>query len=198
MMWKFLFLLISCTSVYSQIIEKSDRQKTYRQPEDFSSVWNDSPQEQRVVSHGFGSVLLGQSLQEVKENLLSNIFFNYQGDPAVSFRPFNQQPVITIEANYFFREAQFQFSEDMLSVIVLSLNPKQVDYYTMFQLFVSKYGNATEVHPQFIAWEDQEVILRLERPLTVKYIAKEIFEISDDTELKTPSLDEKKNFFEQF
>jgi hypothetical protein len=43
-------------------------------------------------------------------------------------------------------------------------------------LFVDKYGNPCYLDPGISVWETEEVRISIERPLTVKYIDKVVFQ----------------------
>ena len=59
---------------------------------------------------------------------------------------------------------------------MLDLDPKRLDWYTMYTTLSARYGEADSVSPAGAVWSSGEVRLSLERPLTVKYIDRPVFE----------------------
>ena len=54
--------------------------------------------------------------------------------------------------------------------MTLNINTAKIDYYSMFTTLSKKYGNPNSLDPQKAVWEDKEVTIILEKPLSVKYI----------------------------
>ena len=46
----------------------------------------------------------------------------------------------------------------------------------MFTKLLEKYGTPAELTPEQAVWRNEEVILSLERPVSVKYIDRTVFE----------------------
>ena len=44
-----------------------------------------------------------------------------------------------------------------------------MDYYSIFSTLCKKYGNPIYLDPEKATWEDEDVILSLEKPLCLKY-----------------------------
>ena len=44
-----------------------------------------------------------------------------------------------------------------------------MDYYSIFNTLCKKYGNPKYLDPEKATWEDESVILSLEKPLCLKY-----------------------------
>jgi len=65
-----------------------------------------------------------------------------------------------------------------------SLNTDIMDHYSVFTQFVEKYGQPSYLDPKEAVWESGETRIAVERPLTVKYIDKAIFnDIVDESTL---------------
>lgn len=128
------------------------------------------------IQNGFASIRLGLEFGEVEERLAQSAAFRYRGEPDVSLVPLSDRRVIEAEGATFIERGFFQFSEDRLYIIILRLNRSELDHYTMYTQLSDKYGQPDSLSPQEIVWEDEAVRLSLERPLTVKYVAKAVFE----------------------
>lgn len=135
---------------------------------------------ENALPKGFSNVQLGMDLEETKNQLLKNSDFGYHGDRDVSFLPNQNQVLIETDSAYglglnFLTQCWFQFYNDSLYIITININPEKVDYYSMFTTLCQKYGNPTSLDPARATWENDEVIMSLEKPLAVKYILKSTF-----------------------
>ena len=129
---------------------------------------------------GFRGIELGMHIDVIKEILLKDPYFAYKGDPDVSFLPAAQQVLIECPGNSFVQRAYFQFYNETLFIIIIELNQSKLDYYTMFTTLSGKYNESTSLDPTETVWIFTDVRLSLEKPLTIKYIDRKVFE-----ELKT-------------
>ncbi len=127
------------------------------------------------LPRGFGEIEFGLPRGDVSTLLLRNPNFNFRGDPDVQFLPIRQQVVIDTAGFDFIRRGYFQFHEDQLYSIILSLNAQEIDYFTMFERLSELYGAPIDLDPRRVIWEDEETRLTLERPLEVKYLDLVIF-----------------------
>jgi len=118
---------------------------------------------------GFRGLDLGMGLEQVKERLAADALFGYRGDPDVSLLPTPQQTLIECSGSSWVRRAFFQFHEGRLFSIILVLDERRLDHYTLFQTLSAKYGPTTLLDPGQAVWEFPGVRLSLERPLSVKY-----------------------------
>lgn len=127
-----------------------------------------------ALPDGYGSLKLGMSVEQVKEELKKMPEFAYRGDRDVSLSPQTKQVLIETDssrfADSFFTRCWFQFADDKLFSITLNLNEKRLDHISVFNSLAKKYGNPASINPKRSAWEDDSVIMSLERPLTLKYI----------------------------
>ena len=129
---------------------------------------------------GYGGVELGMSLDATKSALKSNSDFGYNGDRDVSLLPGENRVLIETDARdtarwSFLEQCWFQFYDDKLYTIMLNLNKKKVDYYSVYSSLVKKYGEPVEFSQERAVWKNDSVQLSLERPLIVKYIDLETF-----------------------
>ncbi len=128
------------------------------------------------VPSGFADIRLGLDRELVQSRLQGSSYFLYRGDPDVSMLPSTNRSVIETEGRTFVDRAFFQFSDNALYIIILQLSRARMDHYTVYQTLSERYGEADFVGPREISWEWEDVRLSLERPLTVKYLDRPVFE----------------------
>jgi hypothetical protein len=141
----------------------------------------------QTLPDGYGGVKLGMSLDEAKKQLLKNSDFGYSGDRDVSLLPGAGRTLIETNAtggrgSDYLTQCYFQFYNEQLYIITININTKKADYYTMFTTLSNKYGNPVTLTPEMAVWDSETITVQLERPLSVKYIDKETFDM-----LKTAS-----------
>ena len=126
------------------------------------------------LPEGYGSIKLGMGVDEVKAELKKNADFMYRGDRDVSLSPQTKQVLIETDAtknsDSFFTRCWFQFADDRLFSITLNLNENRLSHVKVFETLSKKYGNPTTIDPKRSAWENDSVVMSLERPLTLKYM----------------------------
>jgi hypothetical protein len=124
----------------------------------------------------FRTVALGMTVDQVKEALRKDALYRYRGDPDVSFLPLSGENLIDCEGSSYLSRAYFQFADGRLYVLILVLDQRKLDHYSLFTAFTAKYGEPSSFNPAEAVWQSEEVRFSLERPLTVKYIDRRVFE----------------------
>ena len=154
---------------------------------------------------GYGDVHLGMSLKETKEQLLRNPDFGYSGDRDVSLLPGDARILIETDAtggrgSSFLTQCWFQFYNEQLYIITININTQKADYYSMFTTLREKYGEPESLDPQKAVWSNQDVTMMLEKPLSIKYIENETFDMLKTSSLIEKSYEEKnqKAFLDEF
>ena len=135
-----------------------------------------SGEDKPALPRSFRNFTLGMTLDETKAALADDSYFIYQGDSHVSFLPVSQQNVLESAGRDFILRGFFQFSEEALYVMSLQLNTAVLDHYSVYRTLVEKYGEPAELNPRLARWENDNVRLTLERPLTLKYIDRATFD----------------------
>jgi hypothetical protein len=125
---------------------------------------------------GYRGINLGMSVEEVKEHLAADPFFDFRGDPDVSFLPASFNTLIECEGNAYISRAYFQFYEGKLFIMIIELNQDELDYYTMFTTLSEKYQEPSSLDPSEAVWIFSNLRLSLEKPLTIKYIDRAVFD----------------------
>ena len=128
------------------------------------------------LPRSFRGIALGMSVDELKKVLGADDIFNFRGDRDVSMLPENDQTLVETTGLSFIRRSFFQFWQGKLCIMAFTMNPDRVDYYSIFTTLTGKYGDPGELDPQQAVWTSDETRLSLERPLTVKYMDKKMFD----------------------
>jgi len=131
--------------------------------------------EENSLPRQFREITLGMSLDDLKEALLNDDYFHFRGDRDVSFLPAREQSLVETTGSSFIRRAFFQLRDAQVFIMAYSLNTQIIDHYSVFTQFVGKYGEPSYLDPRIAVWESDETRVAIERPLTVKYIDKTVF-----------------------
>jgi hypothetical protein len=130
----------------------------------------------------FRDIRLGMSLDELKTALQRDGLFDFRGDRDVSFLPppargggSGGQNLVETTGPSFIRRAFFQLRNGELFTMAFALDTHLVDHYSVFTGFVGKYGEPAYLDPKQAVWETENTRIAIERPLTVKYIDKRVF-----------------------
>ncbi|MBR0496432.1 MAG: hypothetical protein IJJ71_09690 [Treponema sp.] len=137
------------------------------------------------LPNGYSSAKLGMDIDSLKEALKKDHQFGYRGDRDVSLSPSDGQFLIETDGSQFgfsfLGRCWFQFANDKLYIITLNLDRNKVDHYSVFSKLCEKYGNPDELSPKKSVWRDGDVILSLEKPLTLKYTDAKAFDSKKDS-----------------
>ena len=117
---------------------------------------------------GFRGITLGMGMDQVKQLLKAEPLVRYRGDPDVSFLPQTSQYLIECEGNSYLKRAYFQFADSRLFIMILVLDTRTLDHFSLFSALSAKYGQPASLSPQEVVWQSGPVRFSLERPLTVK------------------------------
>lgn len=123
---------------------------------------------------GYRALRLGMDIETVKNELKSDALFGYRGEQDVSLLPNQEVQLIETEGYSFIQKAWFQFVEGKLYSITLQMDISKIDYGTFFQTLTEKYGKPHSLSPEQTRWENDIVLMSLERPLFIKYIDKKV------------------------
>jgi len=123
----------------------------------------------------FRGLVLGMSLDDLKDTLLKDSLFQFRGDRDVSFLPAREQSLVETTGLSFIKRAFFQLRDGQVFIMAFTMNTDIIDHYSVFMQFVEKYGQPSYLDPRMAVWETEETRVAIERPLTVKYIDKVVF-----------------------
>ena len=153
-----------------------------------------------ALSREFFGISLLDSLDVVKDRLKGHPYLYYRGDPDLSFVPHTTRIVIDSEGHYYVARGLLQFCEEKLYIMTLFLNPRQIDYYSLFTALTKRYGRPISLDPSAAIWQDGKTRLSLEKPLTFKYIDCETFDKLRDEGKAQKSLEEqsRQKFLDSF
>jgi hypothetical protein len=134
-----------------------------------------APENPEEVPRQFRGIALGMALDELKTALIADTLFSFRGDRDVSFLPVREETMVETTGLSFIRRAFFQLTQGAVYIMSFSLDTRQIDHYSVFTSFVKKYGEPVELSPTEAVWESETTRVSIERPLTVKYIDKTVF-----------------------
>ena len=142
----------------------------------FSGLWaQDAENEENELPRQFRELSLGMSLDDLKTSLLRDDYFLFRGDRDVSFLPAREQSLVETTGASFIRRAFFQLRDGEVYIMAFTLNTEIIDHYSVFTQFTEKYGQPSYLDPRMAVWETDETRVAIERPLTVKYIDRVVF-----------------------
>ncbi|MDR1869331.1 MAG: hypothetical protein LBQ82_05040 [Treponema sp.] len=136
----------------------------------------EASQEGSELPRQFRQLTLGMNLDDLKETLVKDTLFNFRGDRDVSFLPIKDQSLVETTGLSFIKRAFFQLRESSVFIMAFTLNTEIIDHYSVFTQFVEKYGQPSYLDPRSAVWETEQTRIAIERPLTVKYIDKAVFD----------------------
>jgi hypothetical protein len=153
-----------------------------RIPAQESFVWDGPPASEapdtppEPLPRQFRELLLGMSLDDLRSALTRDSLFRFRGDRDVSFLPVRQEALVETTGFSFIRRAHFQLSEREVFIMTFLLDTRFIDHYSVFTAFVNRYGQPISLSPLEAVWENEDTRVSIERPLTVKYIDKTVFD----------------------
>jgi hypothetical protein len=148
----------------------------------------------------FRELGLGMSLDDFKEKLIKDDMFNFRGDRDVSFLPAREQSLVETTGSSFIKRAFFQLRDGTVFIMAFSLNTDIIDHYSIFTRFLTQYGEPSYLDPKEAVWETDETRIAVERPLTVKYIDKTVFNdiISESGLIESAEVRRRQEFLDEF
>jgi hypothetical protein len=168
-----------------------------------SAVWAQNvsvDEESNALPRQFRQLSLGMSLDDLKNALIDDNFFNFRGDRDVSFLPIRQQSLVETTGTSFIRRAFFQLRDDVVFIMSFSLNTQMIDHYSVFTQFVERYGQPSSLDPRAAIWETEQTRISIERPLTVKYIDKIVFDdiLNESGLIESNQVRRRQEFLDEF
>ena len=152
------------------------------------------------IPASFRGFSLGMDLEALKSALEEDRLFNFRGDRDVAFLPNREQSLIETTGFSFIRRAFFQLRDGKVFIMAFNLDTSLVDHYSVYTSFVKKYGEPAALNPQEAVWESEELRVAVERPLTVKYIDKQVFNeiVSESETSESAELLRRQEFLDDF
>ncbi|MCL2214396.1 MAG: hypothetical protein FWC06_04200 [Treponema sp.] len=148
----------------------------------------------------FREITLGMSLDDLKSSLLIDPYFNFRGDRDISFLPSREQSLVETTGSSFIRRAFFQLRDGLVFIMSFTLNTQVIDFYSIFTQFTEKYGQPSYLDPQIAVWESEGTRVAIERPLTVKYIDRIVFNdiINESGVIESNQVHLRQEFLDEF
>jgi hypothetical protein len=134
-----------------------------------------APDNPEPLPRKFREFSLGMTLDGLKTALAADTLFRFRGDRDVSFLPVREETLVETAGPSYIKRAYFQLSEGAVYIMSFSLDTRVMDHYSVYTSLVRKYGEPQSLSPGESVWENDETRVSVERPLTVKYIDKTVF-----------------------
>ena len=128
------------------------------------------------MPRSFRALALGMSLDELTGALAGDGLFRFRGDRDVSFLPVRQETLVETDGTSFIRRAHFQLAEGEVFIMSFTMDTRFIDHFSIFTTFVQRYGEPIILNPSEAVWQDNYTRVSIERPLTVKYVDRVVFE----------------------
>jgi len=157
-------------------------------------------EDEKKLPNQFRQIVLGMGLDELKAALAQDSMFNFRGDRDVSFLPTREESLVETSGSSFIKRAFFQLRDGALFIMAYTLNTGMVDHYSIFTDLVEKYGQPSYLDPKVAVWESDDIRVSIERPLTVKYIDKKVFDdiINESALIQSKRVQQRQEFLDEF
>jgi hypothetical protein len=157
-------------------------------------------EDEKKLPNQFRQIVLGMSLDDLKAALIQDSMFNFRGDRDVSFLPAREESLVETSGSSFIKRAFFQLRDGALFIMAYTLNTGMVDHYSIFTDLVEKYGQPSYLDPKVAVWESDDIRVSIERPLTVKYIDKKVFDdiINESALIQSKRVQQRQEFLDEF
>jgi hypothetical protein len=155
---------------------------------------------EKALPRQFREMVLGMGLDDLKLALQRDSLINFRGDRDVSFLPAREESLVEASGTSFIKRAFFQIRDGSVFIMAFALNTDMMDHYSVFTGLVDKYGQPSYLDPREAVWENDEIRIAVERPLTVKYIDKKVFDdiISESTLIQSHRIRDRQEFLDEF
>ena len=153
-----------------------------------------------VLPRQFRQIYLGMGLDDLQAALQNDSLFDFRGERDVSFIPIREESLVETTGSSFIRRAFFQLREGSLFIMSLTLNTDLIDFHSMFTELVGNYGQPTFLNPREAVWETEETRISLERPLTVRYIDRIVFDdiLNESALMQSRRVQQRREFLDEF
>ena len=119
--------------------------------------------------------MLGMDFEAVKDALKKDGLFGYRGERDVSLLPGENRVLIETSSTGYLTRCWFQFYENKLYTIIINFNPEKIDFYSVLTQLLKKYGEPASLSPETVYWQNADISLNLERPVSLKYMDMHVF-----------------------
>jgi len=128
------------------------------------------------IPRQFRELALGMPLDGLQDSLARDGLFRFRGERDVSFLPVRQETLVETTGSSFIRRAHFQLYDGEVFIMSFTMDTRLIDHYSLFTTFVNRYGQPIILNPSEAVWEDDYTRVSIERPLTVKYVDRTVFD----------------------
>jgi len=159
-----------------------------------------APENPEPPPRQFRGLYLGMSLEDLQAALMRDYYFRFRGPRDVSFLPTVDETILETAGFSFMRRAHFRLHNGQVYIMSFTLNTQLMDHHSVFTAFVRRYGEPVILNPSESVWESEDTRVSIERPLTVKYIDRRVFDrlIEESRSLENNRLMLREEFLAEF
>ena len=173
LLMKSLILIVFCVGFFAISLAAQEAIEILIPSQERVSI---APENPEALPRQFRELGLGMGLDDLKEALIQDELFTFRGDRDVSFLPILEQTLVESTGFSFIRRAFFQLVEGSVFVMSFTLDTRLLDHYSVYTSLVRRYGEPQSINPQEAIWESDTTRLSIERPLTLKYLDRQVFD----------------------
>jgi hypothetical protein len=138
---------------------------------------------------GFMGINIGMTRSEVLEAAEHTPMIEVPKNRDVELFPVEERKILTLSIKPEVPFMYLQFFNEKLYAITVIFDERYVDYFSLCDALQKKYGSYTTLSPSWRQWNLEGIIIKVEKPAVVKYIALE--EFLRETDFKSRSSAEK-------
>ncbi|MFW6138249.1 MAG: hypothetical protein ACOC7U_03655 [Spirochaetota bacterium] len=146
---------------------------------------------------GFMGIHIGMTRQRVLEVAEENNLIHVPRNRDVEFFPVEDRKILTFSVKPEIPFMYLQFYDERLYSLTLVFDEKKIDYLTLAGSLQEKYGEYDALEPSWRRWRRDDIIIKVEKPAVVKYVALGPLLEASGFEKKTPQEQKRKQLILQ-
>ncbi len=127
-------------------------------------------------AEGYKEIKLGMNIETVRGLISSMNDFLPIRDEILQIRIEPDKQILTTQGLNFVNKGYFHFHDDSLYQILIKFNSTKIGYYNLLKNLTEKYGKPIALTPKKASWENEKIRITIEKPSTIKYTDKLIWE----------------------
>ena len=122
---------------------------------------------------GFLGMNIGMTRSDIIRVAEDSALLEVPKDRDVEFFPVEDRKILTFSVKPEIPYIYLQFYDELLLALTVVFDERHIDYYTLVKRMEEKYGTHVRMTPQWRVWEVGTVLIQVEKPAVVKYMALE-------------------------
>lgn len=141
------------------------------------------PKVSDIAITGYRNINLGMSkldvIKAINDDLLMTLPKTYSYNNDSDIQGENIDNFLNLAENKFFKSGYFLFKDDSLYSIIIRFQPRQLDFVEILNFLNEKYGEGNFIDASSVSWENQNILLTVDRSSTVKYFNKNAIDTNE-------------------